>query len=75
MILTPESMHAAAQHLSRTERGRQALKGLKDFFERGSSLDTDNIHACLTLMHGFFGSWTGSAREAVDKQMAGEVRT
>lgn len=69
MNLSSESMFTAAQHLGRTERGRQALTGLKEFFERGFSLDADNAQACVTLIHGFLGEWTGSAREAVNDEL------
>jgi hypothetical protein len=73
MQLSSESMFTAAQHLSRSERGRQTLTGLKEFFERGFSLDADNASACLTLIHGFLGEWTGSARDAVEEQLEESV--
>lgn len=65
MNLNAESMYAAAEHLSQSERGREALAGLNQFFVRGYSLDSGNIAACTTLIEGFFGAWTGSARDAV----------
>lgn len=58
-------MYQAAEHLARTEKGRGALEGLAAFFEHGYSLDSTNQEACLKLIQGFFGSWTGSAVDAV----------
>lgn len=69
MNLNAESMYDAAGHLSRSERGRAALAGLNEFFERGASLDAGNAEACITLIRGFFGAWTGSARDAVAEHL------
>lgn len=69
MNMNAESMYAAADHLSQSERGRDALAGLNQFFERGYSLDAGNIEACTTLLQGFFGAWTGSARDAVAEHL------
>jgi hypothetical protein len=54
-------MYAAADHLGQSERGREALAGLNQFFERGYSLDSGNI-----------GAWTGSARDAVAEHLEAE---
>lgn len=61
---------AAAERLSQSEKGREALIGLKEFFERGVSLDAENIRACVTLIGGFFGGKTGSALDAVREAAA-----
>lgn len=61
MNLNAESMYAAAAHLGQSERGREALAGLNQFFERGYSLDSGNI-----------GAWTGSARDAVAEHLEAE---
>jgi hypothetical protein len=69
MNMNAESMSAAAEHLSCSERGRDALAGLNEFFKRGCSLDAGNVEACFTLLQGFFGAWTGSARDAVAEHL------
>jgi hypothetical protein len=68
--LTAEAMYAAAAHLTQTGKGREVLVGLESFFDRGMSLDAGNARACLTLLEGFFGSWTGSALDAVREAAA-----
>lgn len=63
-------MYAAAEHLTQTEKGREALLGLTAFFDRGMSLDAGNARARLTLLEGFFGAWTGSSLDAVREAAA-----
>jgi hypothetical protein len=63
--LTADAMYAAADHLTQTDKGRKALLGLQAFFDQGTSLDAGNARACLTLLEGFFGAWTGCALDAV----------
>jgi hypothetical protein len=60
-----KALYAAADHLTQTDKGRKALKGLEVFFDQATGLDASNALACLTLVDGFFGAWTGSAIEAV----------
>ena len=62
---SPKALFTAAEHLTQTDKGRQALKGLEVFFDNATGLDASNALACLTLLDGFFGAWTGSAIEAV----------
>ena len=61
----PKSLYTAADHLTQTDKGREALKGLEVFFDQATGLDASNALACLTLLDGFFGAWTGSAIETV----------
>jgi hypothetical protein len=68
--LTADALYAAAEHLTQTDKGREALKGLELFFDHGMSLDAENARACLTLLEGFFGAWTGSALDAVREAAA-----
>lgn len=63
--ISPKSLYTAADYLTQTDKGRQALKGLEAFFDQATGLDASNALACLTLLDGFFGEWTGSAIEAV----------
>ena len=63
--LPPNSLFVAAERLTQTDKGRKALKGLELFFDHATGLDSSNALACLTLVDGFFGAWTGSAIEAV----------
>ena len=35
-------MYATAEHLTQTDKGREALLGLEAFFDRGMSLDVAN---------------------------------
>lgn len=63
--ISPKSLYTAADHLTQTDKGRQALKGLEVFFDHATGLDSSNALSCLTLLDGFFGAWTGSAIEAV----------
>lgn len=65
--VSPKSLYTAAEHLTHTDKGREALKGLEVFFDHATDLDASNALACLTLLDGFFGEWTGSAIEAVSE--------
>jgi hypothetical protein len=38
------------------------------------SLDAGNARACLTLLEGFFGAWTGSAVDAVRESALKRVK-
>jgi len=68
--LTADAMYAAAEHLTQSDKGREALKGLEFFFDHGTSLDAGNARACVTLLEGFFGAWTGSAIDSVREAAA-----
>ncbi len=63
--LTADAMFTAAAHLKQSERGVQALDGLKTLFRSASGLDSGNVDALMTLIHGAYGDFAGSARDAV----------
>lgn len=63
--LTADDMYFAAAHLKKSERGYQALHGLKAFFDLATGLDSENENAVMILITGAFGKFAGSARDAV----------
>lgn len=64
--LTIEDMTAAAEQLSRSQKGRAAMKSLLKFMDGdGLSLDQHNQIAVLQLLEGYWGPFTGSARDAM----------
>lgn len=66
LSITREDLHRAARQLGQSDRGREAMRGLLDWLnERWMSLDERNQQAVLILLLGAFGSYTGSAREAM----------
>ena len=69
---TEKALYAAAQHLSKTERGRHTLKGLRLMMDHSYSLDAGNIKSVVTLLSGFYGSFTGTASDAINDQLEAE---
>lgn len=67
--VTEESLHDAAKHLAQTERGQLALQGLRTMLDSSYSLDSKNIQAILTLLSGFYGSFTGTASDAINDHL------
>lgn len=66
--ITTDDVTRAAETLSRSDRGRVALRALDRFFDDGGlSLDSDNQYAFLTLVIAAFGSFPGSTREAISE--------
>lgn len=64
MALTQEDMREAAQQLSHSGRGRQAMLGLLKWLEEcGIGLDQHNQHAVFTLLEGVWGPYTSTARD------------
>lgn len=65
--MMPQELEAAAQQLARSERGRNALRGVLDLLEqRGAlGLDPDNRYAVLTLLEGAWGGYASTARDAI----------
>jgi hypothetical protein len=59
--LTAADLQEAAAHLSRTERGRSAMRYMLAWLnDDGLCLDCDNQFACLTLLEGAWGSYRGN---------------
>lgn len=66
-IATQQDLTEAAEQLARSERGRDALRRLRDWMEEGEvlGLDQNNQDAVLTLLCGAWDGLPGSAREAI----------
>lgn len=61
---------AAARRLASSERGSQALHDLDQLLSNGGcSLDADNQQAIFTLLQGVWGSYTGTALDAIRDQL------
>jgi len=64
--VTPRDLINAANQLGRTTKGRNALDHLLTWLDDdGLSLDGMNKEAALTLLNGAFGSYPGTARDAM----------
>jgi hypothetical protein len=64
--LTIDDMTEAAQHLAKTQRGRNAMKVLLKWLDDdGLGLSDDNQIAVLQLLEGAWGPFAGSARDAM----------
>jgi hypothetical protein len=56
----------AAQHLARSEKGRDALRRVIDWLEAsGLSLDAQNQNAILELQRMAWEGWAGTVRDAM----------
>ena len=64
--MSGNELTGAAEQLSQSEKGRNALRRLLDWLDDdGLSLDGANKGAVLTLLNAAFGSYPGSARDAM----------
>lgn len=63
----------AADTLSKSNRGRQALSALLEWLDDGGCcLDGQNKEAVLILLRGAFGEFTGSARHVMREALEGQ---
>lgn len=67
-------MRKAAQHLAKTERGREAMRVLLDWWDRGTGLGLDAVNqdCVLTLITAAWGPLPGSARDAMRDALENE---
>lgn len=61
----------AANHLSKTDKGRESMRLMLEWFEElgGLSLDYTNQRAVLKLIEGAWGSYAGTARDAMHRAL------
>jgi hypothetical protein len=61
--------YTAVDALKRTERGRDALRHLREWFNETGvlGLDGQGKEACLVLIQEAFGSHTGTVRDAIQE--------
>lgn len=61
--------YTAVDALKRTERGREALRHLREWFDDTGVLGLDQAgkEAVLVLIRDAFGSHTGTVRDAVEQ--------
>lgn len=70
-----QDLFEAATHLSKTTRGRNALRALLAWLDDdGLGLDFTNKEAVLTLLAGAFGSYPGTARDAMREALGGDCQ-
>lgn len=63
-------LRTAAQHLAKSDRGRDALRHVLEWLEAsGLSLDERNQRAILTLLESAWGGWAGTARDAMHEAL------
>ena len=61
-----EDLERAVTNLSRSDKGRQAMRDLLAFLENaGISLDAENQRHVLCLLSGAWGSYAGTTFEAL----------
>lgn len=67
MTAEQTEIYSAAEHLSETVRGENALRVLLAWLYDGDGLglDAENQEAVLTLLHGAWGPWAGTVRDAM----------
>ena len=64
--MTTTDLHAAAQRLSKSDHGRDALRRVVEWLDNsGVSLDRGNQEAVLTLLAGAWGPFAGTARDVM----------
>ncbi len=65
-VVCPQDLVDAANRMARSTKGRNALNRLLDWLDDdGLSLDGENKAAVMTLLLGAFGSYPGTARDAM----------
>lgn len=65
-----EQYRLAASHLSKTDKGVDALRRVLDWLEAsGLSLDQQNQEAILDLLDGAWGSYAGTVRDAMHEAL------
>jgi hypothetical protein len=66
----PQDLYAAAQHLAKSEKGRDALRRVLDWLENsGLSLDGNNQQAILLLLEWAWEGKAGTVREAMHEAL------
>jgi hypothetical protein len=64
--VTPKDLEHAAEQLSHSGHGRQAMADLLTFLDNsGLSLDCQNRNHVLTLLSGAWGCYAGTARDVM----------
>lgn len=64
--VTGASIEAAVAQLNKTDRGRSAMRHMLGWLDDdGLGLDEKNKSAALTLLLGAWGTFPGSARDAM----------
>lgn len=64
--ITPKDLENAAEQLSHSSHGRQAMTDLLTFLDNsGLSLDGENRQHIITLLVGAWGSYAGTARDVM----------
>lgn len=67
----PQHLFDAANDLAKSNKGRSAMRHLLSWLDHdGLSLDFDNKERALTLLIGAFGSYPGTARDAMREALA-----
>ena len=70
--ITVEDLEHAADSLCRSARGRESLKDLLAFLDKGGlSLDEDNRCHIITLLCGAWGEFPGTARDVMRAKLGG----
>jgi hypothetical protein len=69
--LNPADIPAHVAQLNQSERGRRVLRGLADFLNVASGLDSKNLTATIQLMGMAFSSWPGSVRDELARVIGG----
>jgi len=68
--MTLDDVRWAVQRLSRTSRGRSAMRHVLAWLEDdGLGLDCRNQADILTVLQGAWGAWPGSVREFMREQL------
>lgn len=71
MMMNESTLREAAEHLAKSDKGRDALRRVLDWLENsGLSLDSVNQDAILLLLDAAWNGWAGSAREVMHDALA-----
>jgi hypothetical protein len=72
--MTPQRLTNAVRQLSRSDKGRDALRAMLNWMnDTGLSLDQENQLAVITLLWGAWGSYPGTTRELMTEALERET--